>query len=101
MTEHTPGPWSYRSLPKDNRDLNRVYWVDGPDHSHIADIFSTGDMAEANAALIAAAPDLLEALIELLGHAVEQYPHYGSPRGQEEIIRAREAIAKAKVGRIF
>jgi hypothetical protein len=101
MTTYSPGPWSYRSIPKDKQDHKRVYWVDDANGSPIADIFNLGEMAEANAALMAAAPDLLEALIDLLGHATEQYPHYDSPRGQEEIDHARMAIAKAKAGRIF
>jgi hypothetical protein len=101
MTTHTPGPWTYRPLPKDNPDPNRDYWVDDANGSRIADILNTGNNAEDNAALVAAAPDLLEALIDLLGHAMEQYRHFESPRGQEEIDRARVAIAKAKAGRIF
>jgi hypothetical protein len=100
MTPHTPGPWTYHPLPTDNKDPNRVYCVDA-NGSQIADIFNTANNAEENAALIAAAPDILEALIDLLGHAMEQYPHFESPRGQEEIDRARVAIAKAKAGRIF
>ena len=100
MTTNTPGPWIYRQLPVDNKNPNRIYTVDA-NGSLIADIFNTGETAEYNAALMAAAPDLLEALIDLLGHAMEQYPHFGSPRGQEEIARGRAALEKAKAGRIF
>jgi len=95
MTEHTSGPWSYRRLPDDNPDPNRVYLVDAKG-SPIADIFNTGESPINNAALIAAAPDLLAALHVLVAHALEQYPHYKSPRGQEEIQLALAAIEKTK-----
>lgn len=98
MTTNTPGPWSYRPIPNDSTDPNRLYWVDDSTGTGapIADIFNTGDTAEYNARLIAAAPDLLEALIILSDHAREQYPHFESPRGQEDIERALAAIERAK-----
>jgi hypothetical protein len=51
------------------------------------------EQADANAKLIAAAPDLLEALIDFL----DQYVRYGShvPISMKMLNKARAAIAKA------
>jgi len=53
------------------------------------------ELLRANALLIAAAPELLEALRVLTDHAAEYYPHFECPRGQNDIAAARAAIAKA------
>jgi hypothetical protein len=95
MTTYTTGPWSYKPLPGDTQGQNRVYWVDA-NGSPIADVFNTGKSAKYNAALIAAAPDLLEALIALVDQTWEQFPHFESERGQENIAQALAAIEKAK-----
>lgn len=50
---------------------------------------------EANARLIAAAPELLEALRVLADHAQETHPHFESERGQRDIAAAIAAITKA------
>jgi hypothetical protein len=57
---------------------------------------ATAFECEANAHLIAAAPDLLTALAVLVDHANEKYPHFESERGQEDIAAAIAAINKAK-----
>ena len=64
MPKHTPGPWFYRQVPEDSRETNRSFWIDDKKHSPVADIFNTGrsKRAEYNAALIAAAPDMLKTL---------------------------------------
>ena len=63
MVGHTQGPWNYRELPeKDETTYYVSYWVDGPGLAPIADVKLNGDMALANARLIAAAPEMLEAL---------------------------------------
>jgi hypothetical protein len=56
MAGHTPGPWSFGHMGDGER-----YWI-GPDHMHQPVATADRDMPEANARLIAAAPDLLEAL---------------------------------------
>ena len=95
-TKHTPGPW----YVPDQRDCI-VEFVNEETGYKIA-IANCGesyvlDDAEmcANAALIAAAPELLEALRVLVDHTQEQYPHFESERGQRDIAQALAAIAKA------
>jgi len=51
-TKHTPGPWT------SDWDDNGFFWID-PIHASLSGC--PGDDAEANARLIAAAPELLEA----------------------------------------
>lgn len=76
--QHTPGPWSYR--PREYDDWGFVRAVDGnlvavakdssiPLSEHDAFRARGADPYEANARLIAAAPDLLEALRDVVGHA--------------------------------
>lgn len=90
MSGHTPGPWlavmqfgswMVRQDPKD--------W-DGNGYQHICSLAASkkgshyGDMFAANAKLIAAAPDLLEALQQILKANDAQSQSW-----------AREAVAKA------
>ena len=98
QSNHTPGPWT-------------VDWSDdGP-------LIYTGDLmiasvsgstehikvrgideqtTEANASLIAAAPDLLEALERLLTHGERGNLYYERGEDAEVVNQARAAIAKAK-----
>lgn len=101
-TKHTPGPWvveptiiehpSAAYVTPDRQD-GRPYG--GPictlqDCEHIGGI--TVDECKANARLIAAAPDMLEALEALLGavppHVLKKWPNITK--------KARAAIAKAE-----
>lgn len=84
-TKHTPGPWSYFhdtcAVCEANGDAE--YIIDGPpggNHGQFSE--------EADARLIAAAPDLLEALIETL--VIAERNEMGPWRK-----RAQAAIAKA------
>ena len=83
--KHTPGPWKANDAR--NQDGTRdIYYVGQPVPWKIASGCSTVQ----NARLIAAAPDLLEALQDLSISASES--------GYSGIVldRARTAIAKAK-----
>ena len=91
MSEHTPGPWKAKKWvgtdPYDDPDrpfveVGNVHWSP-KNWKPAAAIKQT-----ANARLIAAAPELLEAL--------EQIANRGVPVQQEEHRIARAAIAKAK-----
>ncbi len=53
MTEHTQGPWEYEFVGHDTQE----FWIMDSDGFLVADA-----QTEANARLIASAPDLLEAL---------------------------------------
>lgn len=82
MNKHTPGPWTYAGTGGH---------IGSPDRLRVADVNSLeidSDTRQANARLIAAAPDLL-ALAEAVA------AHFGgtdAPLG----AAARAAIAKAK-----
>ena len=112
MTQHTPGPWKYGP---DNRKTMRVF----SGSREIVRALSTHGNRRlncveraANARLISAAPDLLEALEDLLASdLVKWFPPWppegivetGAPPWSEElkqraapILAARAAIAKAR-----
>jgi len=91
----TPGPWTVTEKPNDpccwthhvetaERDPNPVF--EGFAKSHIADVDG-----EANAKLIAAAPELLEALKQFVSHS-----KVGQIYGATLIDEAAAAIAKAE-----
>jgi hypothetical protein len=97
MISHTPGPWSHervlRSGPHDapflclfahGEVLGRAYKPD-----------ADGQSAEANARLMAAAPDLLAAL-KLLTKAANKHPDDCTPNLAKALEAARAAIAKAR-----
>lgn len=83
--KHTPGPWRVESGP-----YYRAIRVDG---EVIADMRQIGrSFNESNAQLIAAAPELLEALELLVDN-----PYREGTESDERLRRiARAAIAKAK-----
>lgn len=86
MSKHTPGPWKWTgqavTVPSGQRLL--VNGVSLPLGNH-----ADSEEADANARLIAAAPDLLEALKGVVAVA---------DRKTDEFDRARAAIANATGG---
>ncbi len=112
-TEHTPGPWEY--VPTHNHDSPHDIEIQGDRRKHkggadsvcwlatVKGNATSGDIPEANARLIAAAPDLLAACEELC-HRLEvnelvNRPHApGNEYDQPAYDRAKAAIAKAKDG---
>ena len=64
LTKHTPGPWI---IGKQDHD---VITVDTANGTAICDVYVDSDDRPANARLIAAAPDLLEALLAAHGYLV-------------------------------
>lgn len=87
-TKHTPGPWNY-SGPCEMTGRYSIYH-NGP-LAYCADTTVTPGDGEANARLIATAPDLLVALRELVAD------NMGHPKGVTvpQLDKARAAIAKA------
>lgn len=91
MTQHTPGPW------KTFRPYGTIYIKARLRGSTIQEVASCGptetpEQQEANARLIASAPELLEALRELLD-ACKDAKFSSDPF--DAIPNARTAIAKA------
>lgn len=90
---HTPGPWTVVR----NGDSNAlIRYSDGENASYIAQcndlqLCPEHGTVEANARLIAAAPDLLAALEELLADK-----YLADPINADRMANARAAIAKAK-----
>lgn len=95
-TDHTIGPWSVVQNLDTSDGANAAAIYSGA-RTYVADVYrgyvgseAIGrDEQQANARLIAAAPDLLEALGQCLGWLDEHAPRYV----EEE---ARAAIAKAE-----
>ena len=99
MTKHTQGPWF-----TGYNDPKVVYPENGHVKDHalhpLATVHDFDGEAEANARLIASAPELLAALEEVVAewdyqHADEDH-RTGITSETAGIIFAREAIAKAK-----
>ena len=94
--KHTPGPWMWDSDPIKGDPLNRVrYRVVARGQTITQCYYSSSDeQAEHDARLIAAAPDLLEALRALHAACVKDgWPVYGAHPAAMNAALA--AIAKA------
>ena len=88
---HTPGPWAFvRRYP------NNSGTIIGPDKGSVCAIASNvrryPEEKAANAALLAAAPDLLDALRRILRHIPADA---GGASLSDDYHRARRAIARA------
>ena len=104
-TKHTPGPWSYETREPCG-DTSRGWIVTDP-QSDNNDVLAhvdnentreeLGQSAEVNARLIAAAPDLLEALINTLSSFKSQVGRYTTDTIAIAVIKQAEAaIARAE-----
>lgn len=102
--KHTPGPWHWT-------ESGRLEPVNMPESRNIAVILNSDgclvyrdaaagwdDEQAANLALIAAAPDLLNALKGMLDLMENWHPLEGTPRMTEQFGEGRKAIAKAEGG---
>ncbi|MCV4287757.1 hypothetical protein OH708_07540 [Pseudomonas capsici] len=95
--QHTPGPWSHQG-PDDFLDFNILH--PGDSLAVAAVVSNMRELPEiaANAKLIAAAPELLEALIDLADDIAERFDMDSpstNPGIKHYIQSARDAIAKA------
>lgn len=97
---HSPGPWSVCPAEPGDGKPRTVSGPVGPDSPHkyrVAEVYAWGSIAEweANARLIAAAPDLLDVVQRLVAYNA----HYSVATFAEwdEMIRdAKAAIAQAE-----
>jgi len=89
MTQHTPGPWRVNDWgePEYLDGMKAQYIINAKGEDRTAVVFG-----QANARLIAAAPELLEALRSILPLAVHTSPE------DVAVHTARAAIAKATGG---
>lgn len=101
MTEHTPGQWVATWSDVPHSSIGEGWTVDGEEHS-ICCLDGPRNVNEANARLIAAAPDLLEAL-EQAYDLLEKVAPYIEPLHAEQAMllsatptKMRAAIAKAR-----
>lgn len=97
MIKHTPGPWTYGG-----QEFNDVRESDGELvavalHLRVKKPERSIAEAKANARLIAAAPDLLEALKAIVKSLADQDDE-GMIEHAQQMIDARAAIAKATGG---
>lgn len=96
-TKHTPGPWAIHS-----NEFTK--WVSNESgKAQIAKVFKPAGMADAtadaNAQLISAAPELLEALEACVERMAKIQEHTNYPLAWPR-VQAMEAISKAKGGMI-
>jgi hypothetical protein len=88
QVKHTPGPWEVLEFP----DCYQINGIRDHQYDEIAETGDNTELDEANARLISAAPELLEALRGLLSH-VESWKVVETAHG--DIANARAAISKA------
>ena len=100
-SKHTPGPWVV------NASENGLVWVDGDSetvsicdlyHRHKDGEFISKENVKANARLISAAPDMYEALADLLSSLEVVWSKGFAAREdlEPEIKFARAALSKAE-----
>lgn len=94
MSAHTPGPWEVHRLPQgDFSEPSIAIYGDGGRRA--VALIHSATRAEANARLIAAAPELLAALEGILEIGKRDM---SNPKYDEYFSAARTAIAKALDG---
>lgn len=96
MSGHTPGPWLVERDPEAGYAKFGIYSPD--DHPVVSHFHAIEN--EADAILIAAAPDLLEALETFVAEYVDLVQSgdagFWNPEHEPKVIMARKAIAKAR-----
>lgn len=96
--EYTPGPWKLRVNPDENDRLRHLYFIDGPENGQpICEVRNYQKIGENNGSLIAAAPDMYEALMWAMKHVENVFALANrNDRETEELNKARAALAKAE-----
>lgn len=89
-TQHTPAPWTIKEHEDKNHGIDITEGDNGKVIANVTSHFiAEHTEAQANAKLIAAAPELLEALKELIEYLGEEWQQ------DQFIIKAQAAINKA------
>ena len=97
MSKHTPGPWIAAEWDGQG---GRLIHQDGGDFMHVANVPAWKDhpresMGSANARLIAAAPEMLDMLDEILNRGARMDPISGTITPIPEVMeRARALLAR-------
>lgn len=92
-TAHTHGPWDVQD-PLGGESTNKWIYADG---LYVAEVDGEREEAEANARLIAAAPDLLVALKDAVEYLEQQLESSGEDAGEGAMIRLfQKTIAEAE-----
>ena len=101
MSAHTPGPWKVVNHPKvAHVDSQRSVGAGGNGMASVAWLTGGALHQEANARLIAAAPELLEALERLASAWRRMGPRTATIDGKPTAVeQADAAIAKARGGK--
>ena len=106
---HTPGPWNFARAVKPGANEENNHLIYNGEKRHIAEVFQYQEHdfiielaeASANARLIAAAPELLEALKEIAKgegpYSMDRLTHANNTI-ENMIAIAQQAIAKAEGG---
>ena len=94
MSNYTAGPWQLQN----SEGLLSVQVVKQPDKCicTVYKLFFEDAEALANARLIAAAPELLEALEELVDQCIHAQGSMDYNYGEFDLIKAEQALASAK-----
>jgi hypothetical protein len=100
---HTPGPWTFDAHPIGNNGISHAVYDESAAALPIAGVSRLLGAGEANARLIAAAPDLLEQTLKMTELLEKLYGEgeaaWYAPVIQEHCINARAAIARATGGK--
>lgn len=91
MAKHTKGPWR-KCSPASKRNNGQRIIIVGANDRAIGDVWTLDEEGQANARLIAAAPDLLAALQDMVALVQEK----GMPaRWAKTLNKSRAALSKA------
>ena len=96
-TKHTPGPWNISSANRYaiNACGRGIATAHGVDDVNYSEFFPSTEEAAANARLIAAAPELLEALMACERELSAVWSGQGQINDNRHALNARAAVAKA------
>ena len=89
MSKHTPGPWSFWA----DRNM-RLQVGPSPNYTVAKMMVTPIEGQQANASLLAAAPELLDALVQMVSVFLDTEGRHGESEN-DAMDAARAAIAKA------